>query len=210
MRQRYLDSGGAEFGLMTCYLGDMVGRYCDALTDSLRWSGKNVILDVSSLPKRVFFPVVKRLLQSRDVRNLVAVYTIPDKYSEEELVEDSQLWTYLPTFSPPDDEPKDKLLIVGLGYEPLSIEHATEGKDLSLDISFPSFLLELSAIGSLCISLRVQRRHHFIGCIFMMCLRHMTEYEVSQMTASDMQFSLLTDRSLHHWRCVYSLWRQQG
>lgn len=137
-RDAFLAGGGSVADLETCYLGDIYGRFVDATDEFLKFAGKNVIIDISSLPKRVFFPAIRRVLQSREVRNIIVTYTIPAKYADDELVEDPQLWTYLPTFAPPDDEPDDKLLIVGLGYEPLGIRHASEGKGLHLLFPFPS------------------------------------------------------------------------
>lgn len=81
---------------------------------------RNVLVDISSMPKRLFFFLVKRLLSST-FDNIVVTYAEPEKYSEEPLAENPQLWAPLPGFAGPRRVPSDRSLIIALGYEPLGL-----------------------------------------------------------------------------------------
>jgi hypothetical protein len=80
----------------------------------------NVLVDISSMPKKVFFFLIKRLLAST-TQNIVVTYSEPEKYSEEPLAENPQLWAALPGFAGPRRVPSERNLIVSLGYEPLGL-----------------------------------------------------------------------------------------
>lgn len=89
--------------------------------DQFAVGAHSLILDVSCLPKRFMFPVIRRLLQSVEVRDLIVIYTVPEHYAQNALSEDPEPWQHLPTFMSPVPEPADKCFIVALGYEPLGV-----------------------------------------------------------------------------------------
>ena len=63
-------------------------------------NGPSIILDVSSLPKRFFFPILRHLVNSPKVTDLVLTYTLPSGYApnNEPLYEDIEIWKEIPGF----------------------------------------------------------------------------------------------------------------
>jgi hypothetical protein len=137
-RKSFVAAGGNDEQIARFYLSDFHGRIVEAADAFASDAGRNVILDISSLPKRFFFPIIRRLFVTRSIDNLIATYAVPDHYSDEQLAEDPGPWMYLPTFLPPDPEPIEKVLIVGLGYEPLGLRQVLQGKEFHLLFPFPS------------------------------------------------------------------------
>ena len=63
---------------------------------------RNLIVDLSSMPKKVFFFVVKRAIQrGSQFENILAVYSEPERYSNDPLAENPQQWSTLPGFDGP-------------------------------------------------------------------------------------------------------------
>lgn len=84
---------------------------------------KSIILDVSCLPERYFFPMVRWLLSSDEVENLIITCMSPERYTEEELAYDPQEWAHIPTFglSSLGDAKPVKRVVVGAGFLPFSL-----------------------------------------------------------------------------------------
>ena len=105
-------------------------------------AGAHVILDISSLPKRFFFPICKLLLRSNTIRTLIVTYTAPIRYSSEPLAEDFQDWRALPLFSGSEDAENPEVLVVNVGYLamglPDQIEHGSPRMDVKLLFPFPN------------------------------------------------------------------------
>lgn len=75
----------------------------------------SVILDITALPKRFFFPILRFLVQSTHVRDLVITYTSPAGYPEDApLYEDVESWRPLPGFA--NQMPHDEHWIVTVGF----------------------------------------------------------------------------------------------
>ena len=103
-------------------------------------AGQNVIVDISSFPKRFFFPIVKVLLRTASIKNLLAVYTVPERYSDAPLAQNPETWRHLPMFMPPQPEPDEKIIFVGLGFEPLGLPQLLVGQEFqatTFKILFP-------------------------------------------------------------------------
>lgn len=84
---------------------------------------KSVILDVSCLPERYFFPMVRWLLSSDQVENLVVTCMSPERYTEEDLAYEPDEWKHIQTFAPPPaghDKPIRRI-VVGAGFLPFSL-----------------------------------------------------------------------------------------
>ena len=93
----------------------------DSITNYLKTSSRNIIIDISTFPKRFFFPMVKILI-SYDLENLVVAYSTPEKYSDHELSGNPYSWDHLPLFMPVDfPEPKIDVAIIGVGFMPFSL-----------------------------------------------------------------------------------------
>jgi hypothetical protein len=82
----------------------------------------SLVIDISSLPKKVFFLLIRKALERPNtLRNILVTYTEPDSYCNSPLAENPEVWNPLPGFLPPRAEPAEKNLIIGLGYEPLGL-----------------------------------------------------------------------------------------
>lgn len=87
----------------------------------------DVVLDVSTMPKRFFFTVMTKLARSKKVRTLIATNTSPKAYGKE-LARDPDHWRQLPIYCGDsdlnDEAPKSITatpLIIGVGYHTLNI-----------------------------------------------------------------------------------------
>ncbi len=86
----------------------------------------NVILDITTMPKRFFFPLLAALSESDRIKNLIATNTAPVRYGEV-LAEDADDWKPLPMFDGNVlDEPNEATLIIGVGYQPLNVKDLLE------------------------------------------------------------------------------------
>ncbi len=103
-------------------LFEEIYKLVDSVNTFINKSGGNVIVDISSFPKRYFFPIVKVLLKSTDVKNLIATYTVPEKYSDEPLAEDPEPWIHIPMFGP-TGYPENSInsVVVGVGFMPFGL-----------------------------------------------------------------------------------------
>jgi hypothetical protein len=104
----------------------LLGRYGDIASDIAtflnRPSVTDLIIDISSLPKKIFFLLIRKALeQPEKLQNIVITYTEPESYCSSPLAENPEGWNPLPGFLPPRTEPADKILVIGLGYEPLGL-----------------------------------------------------------------------------------------
>ncbi|MBI4256653.1 hypothetical protein HY626_01185 [Candidatus Uhrbacteria bacterium] len=103
-----------------------------------------IILDITSLPKRYFCFIIKRLLLSPCFPNVIATYTQtgPNGYTPQHLAEDPMTCDHLPGYSAPLP-PKGSTLVVSVGFESLSISsllgvYRDMKKDTKVILSFPS------------------------------------------------------------------------
>lgn len=118
-------------------IGDFVADYLQRCHDS-------VIVDLSAMPKRFFFPILTLLSQSSRIKNLIATYSQPERYGKV-LAEDAQEWESLPMYGgdPLSNDRTPVTLIIGVGYQPLKISeilsHTRFGSDrVKLLFPFPS------------------------------------------------------------------------
>ena len=86
-------------------------------------SNGNIILDISSFPKRFFFPIIKDLINSDEVTNLLVTYTLPIEYYNGCLAEEPKPWDHLPRYQHTNDFPAPvaKNAIIGVGFLPFSL-----------------------------------------------------------------------------------------
>ena len=86
--------------------------------------GENLMFDISSMPKKLFFFVVKRAMQRQSqFNNIVAIYSEPERYSSEPLAENPQQWSTLPGFDGPRRLPErqGRKIVIAMGFEPLGL-----------------------------------------------------------------------------------------
>jgi hypothetical protein len=78
-------------------------------------SGQPLILDITSLPKRFFFPMLREFVRNDSVRDLVLTYTSPHSYADDApLYEEIEPWRNLPGFIGEGENPE--LWIVSVGF----------------------------------------------------------------------------------------------
>ena len=97
----------------------------------------NVILDITSLPKRWFFPMVRFLVEHKDVVNLQVIYTKGDLHAKS-LSENPELLRVIPSFMSTDDRDEHDFAFVGVGFHTHRMMQLFEGdKASSLQLLFP-------------------------------------------------------------------------
>jgi hypothetical protein len=71
-----------------------------AFTHRAANAGQSIILDITSFPKRFFFPILRDLANNLQVRDLIVTYTSPKSYAPEAepLYEDIEPWKVMPGF----------------------------------------------------------------------------------------------------------------
>lgn len=148
LRKREVDAN-AEFG-STLSIHEMEllcveQEIGDFTSDFLQRCGDSVIVDLSTMPKRFFFPVLTLLLQSSRIVNLLATYSLPERYAKV-LEEDPDEWSSLPMYGGDpliESRTNPVSLIIGVGYQPLKIieilDHVRFAADnVKLLFPFPS------------------------------------------------------------------------
>lgn len=107
----------------------------------VKTSNGNVLIDISSFPKRFFFPVLKLLLtrHKSEIENLIVTYTVPKEYCPGALAEDPESWAPLPLFGPQDPPGRSvEVLFIGIGFLPLNLpELLKEYTDIKVRLFFP-------------------------------------------------------------------------
>jgi hypothetical protein len=101
---------------------------------------ENVILDISALPKRFFFYLIRRLRDSAKVQNLLVAYTLPDKYGKT-LYKNPGGWMPLPSFGIESSTTTAPMLVVAVGYHHLKLLDLIEERTpnpVRLLMPFPS------------------------------------------------------------------------
>lgn len=113
-------------------------QLCDAASGS-------VVLDITSLPKRFFFYLLKQFATNRRVRDLLVTYTVPKGYPEGALAGDYDDWQALPSFRPADPDAEKQAqtrLIVNIGFLPNGLVAHLGGpadeRKIDLLIPFPA------------------------------------------------------------------------
>lgn len=105
-------------GLVEFYEQDLLEElsvWNDLATDIAR-SHPSIIVDMSTLPKRVSLFVIKKLMISNDVKDLVVCYTKAESYKEGKLTEDALPPAALPGFARLSADSEDSVVVVSVGY----------------------------------------------------------------------------------------------
>lgn len=85
------------------------------------------VLDISTLPKRYFSFMLKRLLRAASVQNLIVTYSQPEQYlkSSEHLASDPEMGDHLPGF-PASIESEQQTLVMSIGFEEFNLASVLE------------------------------------------------------------------------------------
>ncbi|MEK6283839.1 MAG: hypothetical protein AABN95_26075 [Acidobacteriota bacterium] len=111
-------------------------------------AGPSIVLDITSFPKRFYFPILRTLMNSTHVRNVVVTYTSAASYAPDDehnpLYEDvGEDWRILPGFGGSSPE---ELWIVSIGFLVESLRRYVgdnPDKKMKILVPFPSPLAVL-------------------------------------------------------------------
>ncbi|MFN3818056.1 hypothetical protein [Blastomonas sp.] len=108
----------------------------EELDSFLQQAGHRVIIDITSMPKRWFFPITRFMLQYEDVSTIIFTYTSAEAY-EEQLSSDPAALGPLPTFDSPRGADSYDELVVGVGFAPLGLRDIFEADIGKVRYLFP-------------------------------------------------------------------------
>lgn len=112
----------------------------NSLATSVAKPGASLLLDISAMPKRMFLFLVKRLMASQNVQDLVVCYTRPSMYKEGGLVDNAEPPAALPGFARVSSKEIDSTVVVSVGYMAFNLSDLLEqsrGKSLKFLFPFP-------------------------------------------------------------------------
>ena len=136
-------------------------KYEKAMRDFLEEvGGRDLIVDITSLPKKIYFFLMKLLFREFDrPRNVLFTYAEPKHYSDKPLAENPDPWEALPGFRLTPRDEVNRKVVVGIGYEPLGLPALVDSG--RLDRTLINFMLPFPAQSD-----RVSRNWRFIRGIF--------------------------------------------
>ncbi len=82
-------------------------------------AGESIVLDVTSMPKRFFFPLLKALTLNNNIKNLLVTYSSAASYIDDALYEDIDSWKNLPGFGGCDSSRENLIVCIGFLVESL-------------------------------------------------------------------------------------------
>jgi hypothetical protein len=141
--REFVASGGNAADIQQHNLMESHFEIVNSLDTFLNQSGPNMVLDVSSMPKRFFFPALRRLLKEpAKVQNLIVAYTVPNAYTQEKLAENPDDWDHLPLFTGAYGPERPEIFVINVGFEGFGlqdrVEHGDSGLPIKLILPFPS------------------------------------------------------------------------
>ena len=102
--------------------------------------GKNVVLDISALPKRFFFYLIRRLDGLGSIQNLIVTCARPESYGIP-LHKNPAGWDSLPSFGVSKSHKEKPMLVVAVGYHHLKLLELIQDREprrVRLLMPFPS------------------------------------------------------------------------
>jgi hypothetical protein len=135
-KNKYLALGGLASEIETHQLMEQHHLIVSSIDNFLINTTGNIIFDITTFPKRFFFPILKKLIQ-KDLENLFVTYTTPDGYCKEDLSANPDTWSHIPLFGPVDfPEPTLDTAIVGVGFMPFGLSKLLLSKYNTVAIKF--------------------------------------------------------------------------
>jgi hypothetical protein len=129
------DATIAELPLLVAY-GEIVSVVQQALVEG----ASRLIIDITSLPKRFFFPAINIALRAdNQLQDVVIAYARAERYAHDSLHEDAMTPRFLPLFAPSvAAEQAPDVHIVGLGFDAPGLIQVLEGGDVrNVEFLFP-------------------------------------------------------------------------
>jgi hypothetical protein len=152
----FADQEFSEHGLTDIFIGleRTLKKFLTEIGES------NLIVDITSLPKKIYFFLTKLLFSEFDrPRNIVFTYAEPEVYSENPLAENPDPWEALPGYRVSPRDESGRKVVVGIGYEPLGLPDLVDSG--RFDEAQMTFLFPFPAQAD-----RVIRNWRFIRGIF--------------------------------------------
>lgn len=118
----------------------------DEFANKVDLANTSVVLDITSMPKRFFFLLLKSFVLDDKVRNLLVTYTLPESYANDApLYEDIEPWKVFPGFGGNGSEPDMWIVSVGFLVESLRkyVGDNLQEKKMKILVPFPSPLAAL-------------------------------------------------------------------
>lgn len=143
-RRKEFEAQGGNLGDIRHYMLMAELFRIETLSREIASVGSSVVLDITSFPKRFFFLILRSLVHSTDVRNLVLTYTSPEGYTDAPLYEDIEPWNTLPGFGGMGTGPEQWVVSVGFLVESLTrYVRDNPGEKMKILIPFPAPLAAL-------------------------------------------------------------------
>lgn len=135
-KKEFIASGGREDNICICDIRDNLSEINQIIDKPFFENGKNLIIDISCLPKKFFFPILRRIIDKSEAETIIATYTRPERYdTSKPLSRDPGPWKALPGFHevyPPSRDIR-QMLVAALGYEPLGLPQIIKEGEFSPD-----------------------------------------------------------------------------
>jgi len=112
---------------------------------------QNIIFDISCLPKRFFFPLLRRFQTDNNIENVIITNAIPLKYEHSQPLSESYgNWRTIPLFQDLSDEATKAIILFSVGHLPMGapgpIYDICNSKKLILYFPFPGHPHSLNPI----------------------------------------------------------------
>lgn len=116
-RKRFIACGGSEDGVSRQWLLETDDVFVDRVAQFLKSAGRSIVLDISCMPKRYFFPILRTLLEDAGIEDLAVAYTAPASYGSVLSVDPDECVS-LPRFDNQSAHDRDRVVVVAAGFEP--------------------------------------------------------------------------------------------
>lgn len=137
-RANFSENCGCNHDIVEKHLKESLDEIAHTLEQVVKRSS-NVILDITSFPKRWFFPLVRLLIQDSRVENLLITYARGTNYAQV-LSENPETLRALPSFAISDDRQDHDIAFVGVGFHTqslISMFGDQNSKSMHMLIPFP-------------------------------------------------------------------------
>lgn len=139
INERKLLKINSNITIEECHLLEKIHVVIDIVNNFVPSGSENILLDISTFPKRFFFPILKTLLK-KNIKNLIVSYSNPLGYCNTELSFNPNPWEHLPLFMPTEHpEPTIDAAFVGVGFMPFSLPNllGSHYTDIPVNFLFP-------------------------------------------------------------------------
>ena len=117
----FVKAGADNKNILEVNLLENIDRIFEVAETFKQDSGGKIILDISSMPKRWFFPFIRFFTQDPHVDDLIVCYSVAGKHGDQ-LSSDPLPVGPLPTFDRPRTGTDYDDLVVGVGFAPLGLK----------------------------------------------------------------------------------------